>query len=302
MVILYIPNIEIPTDLGWTHDATDWQLSTTPVFKDDDIVKKSMSDTDNLTSITMDVDLPANTLLYARARVICNKGIFEWSNIGVIKIEDFVKVTFEQPIPSKVMKPVIHLDFDKENFPSTMFTITTDEMSSSSNSDLIETTYFITDIHGTPYYFNTTKDDLTKKLVNEIVLPEDKVYIISASFKSSSKDVSSVATEVVYVKPIKDINLKTSTSDIDTNNDFAISIDTVTNFKSMEVTIYGAGMDIKKEIYTTSQESLSIVVPSTAFEGFDISSILIGIEVTYQDDSKSGFKYYPATIIRNTKE
>lgn len=297
MIILYIPNIEIPTDIGYVHEYTDWMIATSPLFRDTDIVEKSMSDDIHLTSITMDVNVAAGTMLYARARVICNKAIFEWSNIDVINVEDFVNVSFDYPIPSKVSKPLISLDFDKNNFPTTMFTIDTGEMHSTGNADLVETTYAITDIGGKPYYFVATRDNIIKKLVNEVVLPEDKIYVVSAAFKSSSNDVSVMASELVYVKPVPGVNIRTNIDDIDTSVDVPLAINDVNAFKSMEVVIYGAGVDVKEELFHTTQESMSIVVPKETFTEFMSSSIMIGIEVTYSDDTKSGMKYYPATIL-----
>jgi len=297
MIILYIPNIEIPTDIGYVHTHTDWMIATSPLFRDADIVKQSLSDDVHLTSITMDVDVAPGTMLYARARVICNIAIFEWSNIDVINVEDFVNVSFEYPIPSKVIKPLLTLDFDKSNFPTTMFTIDTGNMHSTGNADLVETTYIITDIDGTPYYFDATRDNVTKKLVNEVVLPEDKLYIISAAFKSSSNDVSTMASELVYVKPVPGVNIRTTIDNIDTSVDVPLAIDDINAFKSMEVVIYGAGVDVKEELFRTTQESMSIVVPKETFTDYMSSVIMIGIEVTYSDDTKSGMKYYPATIL-----
>jgi len=296
MIVLNIPKVDIPTSLGWVHESTDWQVATNPTFNDDNIVAKSEKDTKHLTSISFDIDIPSSNRLYARARVRCNKGVFRWSTIGVIEIDESIDVVVDIPIPSKIAKPVIHLDYPNNNFPSTMFKINTDPMSSSNNSKHVETYYFITDLDGKAYYYVATSDELNSKLVNEIKLPENKTYLLSVAFRSSSNDVSPIATEIIHVKYIPDIVLKSNTENIDATKDFPVAIQPVNNFKSMNVKIYGSGIDIVKLIYNTTQQSMSVAVPSSVFKDITSTNILISIQVQYKNNSVSGFKYFPATI------
>ena len=294
MVVLYIPHIDLPS--GWTHQSTDWQIANNPAFTKTSIVKESLNDEKNLTSITFDVNMEADEILYARARVICDKGVFAWSTIDVIKVEDFIKVATDTPVATLINKPIIHLAYPNNNFPTTFFRIKTDPMSSTNHADHVETTYFITDLKGNSYYYASTQDDLNNKLVDEIMLPENKLFLVSVMFKSSSNDTSPVATEAIYVKHVKKIELQTDVSNIDPSKDLAIAIKDINNFDSMEVRIYEAGLDIEDMLFQTTQESLSVVVPSSTFDGLTNSRMLIAIQVKYKDDTYSGFKYYPAKL------
>ena len=121
---LSINKPDLPESLGWEHKATDWILKDS----NGNVIKESKADTKHLTSIFLEVDLDPEKKYYGYARVITNKTIFE-ATVSQIEVKDFKRIVQEHPIPSLVAKPFISLDYDYDNFPSTLLLSITDLIS-----------------------------------------------------------------------------------------------------------------------------------------------------------------------------
>lgn len=292
MTILFIPIPDLPKK--YTHESTDWQVSSTPLFKKDDIIAESRDDETNLTSIIFDIDLDTEKTYYTRARVVCDKAVFEWSKTDILKPTDFIKVAFNHAIPSMVMKPVITLDFDVMNFPSTLFNIHTTAINTTSNAVHDTTSYIIEDIDGTPLYTKLNEtEDLTDKLISEVELIEGRPYLVKVNHKATSNDVSDFATQLVYVKKVEEIVLKSATENPDISDGYNVNIAPVAKFKHMYVKLLATGNNEAESMYEGDTDELNIVIPKEDFI-LDYSRIyILGIEVEKENGDKTGWKYYP---------
>ena len=296
MTILYIPKPDIPK--AYTHDSTDWQVATSPLFEDDSIVAESRDDEDHLTSIVFDVDLDKGKKYYSRARIVCDKAVFEWSKTDIIQVTDFIKVAFNYAIPSAVMKPEIKLDFDPANFPSTLFNIGTTPISTTSNADHDSSFYIIEDISGIPEYTKFDDfEDRENKLLSGIKLEEGRPYVIKVAHKSTSNDMSEFASEVIYVKDIKEIILKSKTENPDISDGYNVSIAPVDSFSKMYVKLYGIGEGDSKELFSGESDETNLIIPEDKFV-LDVTNLyILGIEVEKENGDLTGWKYFSIKFI-----
>ena len=293
MAFLYIPKPDIPTSLGWTHDATDWQIADSPAFKKNDIVAESRADKENLLSIDLDVDLDPTKTYYSRARVICNKGIFEWAKVDVILPEDFVKIAHEYDIPSAVMPPEIKLAYKPEEFPATMFKIKTSPISTTSNAKHKSTSYFIEDINGNPVYTKLEDmDEKVEKLVSEVLLEEGQLYIIKAAQRSTSNDISPFSSRLIYVKPIPQIKLKSKLEHQIVDDGYNLVIDNVKSFKKLYVDMWIVGVGEAKYMYHGESDKLNLTIPEDRFNIEASTDYIMAVEVELEDGTKTGKKFF----------
>lgn len=293
MVILSIPDPQLPSSLGWTHDGTDWALYKKVGLNEEDIVFKSPADTVNLTTIVVDVDLDPEITYYARARVIANKSIFDYSNVAIFKVPDYLEVTFNKPIPSTVMNPVISLSHDFNNVPPTLFTINVSDMSTTSNSTYDSVSYIIETLDGELVYTDTyNKDDLKYKLIDDVILKENNIYILKVIQHSSSNDSSDFSSTILRVASVDAIVLKTDIDGYLDKDYLPINIAPIENYKSMEVSVYAVGFGDGELIHTGSSTELTYVIPSEDMTKLDVDSFIISIEVTYLNNEKTGKKFY----------
>jgi len=292
MTILFIPKPDLPKK--FIHDTTDWEIATTPLFKSDDIVASSRDDEVNLTSIIFDIDLDTEKTYYSRARVVCDKAIFEWSKTDILKPTDFIKVAFNHAIPSMVMKPNISVDFDPMNFPSSLFTISTTDISTTSNAEHESSSYIIEDISGTPNFVKLEdKENLTSKLISEVKLEEGRPYILKVSHKATSNDSSDFASQLVYVRNIKEIVLKSVTEDQTITDGFNVNIAPITSYERMYVKLIAVGYGSIKEVYSGNTGELNLVIPSTNFNLDTTRNFMLAIDVEKENGDRTGIKYFP---------
>jgi len=292
MTILFIPKPDLPKK--FTHETTDWEIATNPLFKKDDIVASSRDDETNLTSIIFDVDLDTEKTYYSRARVVCDKAIFEWSKTDILKPTDFIKVAFNHAIPSMVMKPNITVDFDPMNFPSSLFTISTTNISTTSNAEHESSSYIIEDISGTPNFVKLEdKENLTSKLISEVKLEEGRPYVIKVAHKATSNDSSDFASQLVYVKKIKDIVLKSVLDNQSIVDGFNVNIAPIDGYERMYVKLMAIGYGSIKEVYSSDTDELNMVIPKENFDLEATRSFMLAIEVEKENGDKTGIKYFP---------
>jgi len=297
MVILYIPEPNLPVSLGWTHDATTWLLATSPTFEDSSIVASSVDDTTNLLSITFDYDMLPDVTYYSKARVITNKSIFE-SDVSVIKVSDFIKISFDNPIPSLVTKPQLTLSHDNSDFPASLFSITTTPLSTTSNAKHESTSYIIETLDGIPVYSKLfSKDDLTYKEFSDVILDSKQIYRIKVSHHSTSGDVSDFAEEIINVKDVTSINTTSTLENVDASSDFNFVLSPINNYKEMKIELYAVGFGDSELVYEYTTDSLNKIIPSTVFESSKTLNYIIKVTVTLNDDSILGTRYFKLTTI-----
>jgi len=291
MTILFIPKPDIPKKL--THDTTDWDIATSPLFGDDDIVASSRDDDVNLTSIIFDIDLDTDKTYYSRARVVCDNAVFEWSKTDILKPTDFIKVAFNHAIPSMVMRPTISVDFDPMNFPSSLFTISTTDISTTSNAEHESSSYIIEDLSGKPEYVKLEdRGNLTSKTISEIKLEEGMPYVLKASHKATSNDSSDFASQLVYVRNIKEIILKSPTDDPSIEDGYNVNIAPIDSYEKMYVNLIAVGYGPIKNVYSGESEELNLVIPRDKFNLETTKSFMLSIDVEKENGDRTGIKYF----------
>jgi len=290
MTILFIPKPDLPKK--YVHETTDWEIATSPLFKEEDIVASSRDDEVNLTSIIFDVDLDTDKTYYSRARVVCDRAIFEWSKTDILKPTDFIKVAFNHAIPSVVMKPTITLDFDVMNFPSTMFTIKTNDINTTSNASHEYTSYIIEDMLGNPVYTKLVdKENLTSKLIGDVKLEEGRPYVIKVSHTATSNDTSDFASQIVYVRKIPDIIVKSVLNEPSIVDGYNLSIAPISSFNRMYVKLLAVGYGDPKEVFTGDTDEYNLVIPNEVFSTNRTNEYVLAIKVEYEDGSETAWKY-----------
>lgn len=204
MVVLRINNTDLPT--GWTHSATDWQISTSENFSN--ILVSSMNDSENLTAIVFNNNLELGVNYYGRARMLLNTGFTEWSNIDVFTPKDIDEVTLLMDIPSIITTPTLVSNFDLNSHPSKFFTITIDNgFNTLGNATHESTSWIIEDDTGKPIWASfDDKVNLLSLTVN-VNLELNKVYRIHASIKGTNGDSSQYGTISFYTSDSKDFLL-----------------------------------------------------------------------------------------------
>jgi len=195
MIVLRINNADLPT--GWTHDKTDWQVSTDESFKD--ILVKSMDDEENLTTIIFNEKLDLGKKYYGRARMLLNTGFTEWSNIDVFIPKDANEVALNMDIPSIITAPTLTTKYEKDSHPNAYFKILGNEFSTLGNATHESTTWIVEDSEGTALWASIDdKDNLTSVLMDRY-LPKNTVCHVHAAYKGSNGDISQFGTVSFYL-------------------------------------------------------------------------------------------------------
>lgn len=234
MVFLRINNVDLP--VNWTHDATDWQISTKIDFSE--ILAESLNDTVNLTTRIFNNELELGTKYYARARMVFNNMFTEWCNIDVFTPEDVDETTLNLDIPSIITTPTLYTEYEVNSNPSSNFLIKSKELfSTSGNATHESTTWLIEDIYGKPLlHITDDKDNLTELLV-EHILPVNNFYKLSASFKGSNGDISQFGSTVIYISN-NDIIDYSRVSIVKTNVDHEVILNNLDGLDILEWKLY----------------------------------------------------------------
>jgi len=295
-VILTLPKIDIPTSLGWVHEGTSWIIATDVSFSANSIVAESLEDTNNLTSIVLDVTLQPDVVYYSKCRVFCNKGILE-SDTDITEVKDFIKITNTHPIPSIVNRPTITFVNDKKDLPATLFNMHTTNISTSSNSSHESTSYIIETLDGKAVYSKiNSKDDLTSKSFDDVVLEDGRPYTLKVLHTSTSGDTSVFAEEVIIIRDVSEIESTSTFDNTDVANGFNIVLSPINNFKNMRVKLFAVGMNNdEKIIYDSTVYGLTKVIPSSYFTADNTNKYVLSIKVTRTNNSVIGTKYYKLT-------
>lgn len=195
MVVLRINNTDLPT--GWSHTATDWQISTSVNFSN--ILVSSMNDSVNLTTIVFNNNLELGVKYYGRARMLLNTGFTEWSNIDVFTPKDIDEVSLLMDIPSIITAPTLRSKYDLNAHPSKHFTIYVNNgFSTLGNATHESTSWIIEDDTGKPIWssFNDKENLLSLTITGNLAL--NKVYRIHASLHGTNGDSSQYGTITFY--------------------------------------------------------------------------------------------------------
>jgi hypothetical protein len=283
---------------GWTHDATDWQVAEDEDFKN--IVLKSMGDTENkLVKIFDDSKLDPQKTYYARSRIVFNKGLAEWSNVEIVKLKEKDIIDITTDIPTLVAIPEIDVNFDSNNMPPILFTINTSNFSCTSNAKHKTTSYIIEDIEGNVVFANIDDEQqLTSKLISEILLVEGKAYNIKVAHRATSEDMSPFTTMIVYIPGVKDIKVLTDLSNVTLDNDVVVKLDPVDHVKNIHVELLAAGENTVEKLYTDDVDTFTFSIPKNSFNK-SYKMYLLSLQYTYDNDSKSLVKYVPVIISEN---
>ncbi len=195
MVVLRINNTDLPT--GWTHSATDWQVSTSENFSS--ILVSSMNDSANLTTIVFNNNLELGVKYYGRARMLLNTGFTEWSNIDVFTPKDIDEVALLMDIPSIITTPTLRSNFDLNSHPSRFFTIRIDNgFNTLGNATHESTSWIIEDNTGKPIWASFDDKENLLSLTSNVNLELNKVYRIHASIKGTNGDSSQYGSITFY--------------------------------------------------------------------------------------------------------
>jgi len=291
MVYLMFRSVDIPE--GYSHIASDWQISTDRYFRDDYIVAKSMNDKIHLTNILFNIDLDPDKIYYARARVIMDIGPSDWSDVDIIKTTDVSKIDLDLSIPSVVGKPDIEIDFPLDRIPSTLFTISTSNISINSDAKHIATNYVITDLYGNVVYsnFNDTAN-LTKHTISDVKLPENNFYLIKVSHVASSGDVSDFNQKFIYVPDEKRIVLLSSqiTENVKENG-LLVELKQVDDVKTIYVNLYMVGAGEAVKTYSVKEDKFIFTIPGNVFNN-PIGTYLLSLQYEFINGDKTDVKYF----------
>ena len=291
MIVLMFKNLDIPE--GFKHTASDWQISTDKYFRKNTIVKESRNDKKHLTSILFDITLDPDKVYYARARVIMDKGLSDWSDIDIMRTEDLDKIDLDIDIPSVVSKPEIFIDFDPTKVPGTLFKIKTSPLSTNSNSRHASTDYFITDLNGSVVYTSIENtDSLVEHMVSEIELPGDNFYLIKASQKSTSGDISPLGQKLIYVPSAKEIVAKSKLNvDAASKNGMKVELQPVDDIKQVHVDLFMIGAEDPISVYSTVEDKFIFDIPKASFTN-PIGTYLLAVQYEYINGNMSPIKYF----------
>ena len=290
MVILMLtPPVLSP---GFTHDASDYQISTDPLFSSNSIVKEVLGDTTNKLIKTFDLDLDPEVQYYARARYVLNRFIAEWSNIDIIIPKDVSDLNIHMDIPSVVSIPQISLDFNTNNMPTTFFTITTNNIATTSNAQHLFTSYIITDTDGNVHLSNIedTKHLNSFKVIKD-KLPENKTYILHVQHGSTSGDVSDFGKVVFKTTTIGGIDLL-SNSDMVKGTDLLVKLAPVSNVSIIYTSLYAVGATDNKLLREQSGSAFVYNISNTYFLD-NTDDYMLSIKFKYNNNTYSPIRYIP---------
>ena len=238
MVVLRINNTDLPT--GWTHEFTDWQISTSEDFSN--IILSSMNDSVNLYTLILNENLEFGVTYYARARMLLNTGFTEWSNIDIFSPKDIDETSLLMDIPSIITAPTLMTKYDKNAHPSTYFKVyITNGFSTLGNATHESTTWVIEDIAGKPIWASIDDKENLLELDINFKLPLNNFYRVHASLKGTNGDISQFGTVTFYASDDKLFLISRYIYRYDLNIDVDIIHPFIVGLDYMEYEVYSDG-------------------------------------------------------------
>lgn len=239
MVVIRITDLDLP--VGVTHNATDWQVATDPLFTN--IILESMDDEVNLTSKTFNDILDPDDKYYARARSLLSTGWTIWGNLDVFIVDDVYTTDDNLDMPGTITPPVITTDSIITEHLPTLFNISVSGFNTTGTGSHQATSYFITTLDG-EVLWSDVFDEINKDkiLIDELLLKEGNVYYLKAMFHSSSFDVSQLSSKLIHI-PDSKIEIEGMIYDLDTTVDIELRISNKCDIASSSWKIY----DVKED-------------------------------------------------------
>lgn len=239
MAVLRINNADLPS--GYTHDFTDWQISTTVDFSN--IIARSDEDPINLTTIFFNIELELGKDYYGRARMRLNTGWTEWSNVKVFTPKDVDESNLIMDIPSVITAPTLKTKFDLNSHPSTMFKIEAiNGFNTLGNAKHESTSWIIEDSTGKPVWTSLDDRENLLSLDVDIDLPLHNVYHIHASFKGSNGDASQFGTVTLFTSDDINYQLFRKMFRIEGDPDLEVVHPFINGLDDIEWELYSDGM------------------------------------------------------------
>jgi hypothetical protein len=290
MVILMLTPIVLSE--GFTHDATDYQIATDPLFSDDSIVAEVLGDEENKLIKTFDLNLDPEVEYYARARYILNNFITEWSNVDIILPKDVNDLDLHMDIPSMVSIPIVSIDYELDNVPTTFFNITTNNIITTSNARHKFTTYIITDTDGNVYMSNIEDGEnlTTFKIIKDKLL-EDKTFILYVQHGSTSGDVSDFGKIVFKTTSLGDVDIISDT-DLVKGEDLLIKLITVDDVDTIYTDLYAVSYTENTLLTSLSTDVFSYSIDASYFMD-EVDDYMLAIKYKYSDGTYSPTRYIP---------
>ena len=286
-MLLFLPDLDIPTSAGWKHLETSWFVGMTPDVTPNTSVWKSMNNKTKLTSITCGYDFIPGTTYYYKVRIICNNGIIE-ANVGVVKVNETVLIAQKYKIPSVVVTPVLTM---RNTTDTSLFKVEVSKMSSTSNGELNDVTYLIERLDGEVVYTSlVNNDDLSTKTFDDVILDSGRTYILRVAQKSTSGDVSPFANAVFTVPNMDKINLVTPNRDVYSGG-FDVLLSPIDDIDFAEITLTAVGLGTHERVFTRTIKTLNTQIPKESFD-YKTNTFLLGIKATLHTGEVIGTKYF----------
>ena len=258
----------LDVDLGpsVTHIATDWEISTDPLFDSSATVCSSIEDHTNLTDIVFTEVLDPTIKYYGRARVLLSTGYTIWGNIHVFVPKAVEDLGIDMDIPSNISIPRITLSDPAEHFPVIGYTITASDFSVNGDAVHESTTWLIEDNEGDIVYKSIMDNiNLDSISVFDYILKSNTVYRIRVIFHSSSNDTSQIATKTIVTSGNKDVVILTKLYEVDYTKDLVIKLLPKLGAANTTAKLYFIGDNEYKEIWNTVKtvDMFNITIPNS---------------------------------------
>jgi hypothetical protein len=285
MITLQLSNIVIEDGVTWL--ATDWEVSSTLQFNVEDLIAESIDDSENKESISFNNVLDPEQVYYARAQLKLSSGYTEVSNIYTFKPEDLEEQVIEMNLPSLISTPIISTDSEQLNHSPTMFNILISGYRSELDTVNSKISLVIEDADKNVIYSHMY-DEIEKNKISiyDLVLEENKIYRIKASFHSNQGMISSVSSYTIRVGSNNDIIYDNDVYNINSNEDMYIRLfpfgEKILKTELFVSSLNGYNkinsMDVNENIFTVSKDLLvtnELYLLKAWFDGEDDYSYLV---------------------------
>jgi len=257
MVKLKIASFDIPT--GSTLVAMNWQVSSTMLFRAEDIVAESLGDAVNLNTMRFDVILDPSRKWYGRAQPILSTGAQKWSNIVMVTPEEINDIDLDADMPSPITIPVITTDSNPDNHINTLFTINIANFNVIGTAKHLATTYTIEDINGNIYWYRTyVTTNKTSITVSDVILPPNRIFRIKCYTHSTSNDASPLPTLTIRTGNNTNVNFLVNINTQDITLDNVLRIAYTPGVINTTWSLYGVSNDISYNLWSDYRDNTNI--------------------------------------------
>ena len=284
-ISLYILEPELmSTD---THLSTSWQVSLKEDFSE--LVFSSIEDSSNKLSIVFNGEIIQDGTYYARARIITAKiGPSMWTEIEPTVATDTNIMLNDIDIPSTINTPRLTTAFERNNHPSTFFTLNSDDYTVIGNSIHVATTWVIEDIFGRVLFLSEKDERNLDSLPITIPLKAGGVYVLKTAYHGSNQDVSPFGSLTININDRTGIVNLEHKSDISETGNYKILVDPVKEFNVVSAKFHFTSGLIEKTLPT-----------GLVHEELNVPYGLSVIEITLTDQNNGKLKPVFYYVINN---